>query len=75
MTDAELAEKLKENFSNADRNATSLAVHLFGIEYGEIIKAEGHTIRRIIELAGLEKGYLPELSKGVKLSTYVSRKS
>lgn len=75
MTDIELAEKLKDRFAHAERNATSLAVHLFGIEYGGIIKNEEHMIRKIVELAGLEKGYIPELSKGVKLSSYVTLKS
>ncbi len=51
-----------------------MQVHLFGIEYGEEIKQGEYKISDIVALAGLDKGYVSEVSKGVKLSTVVERK-
>jgi hypothetical protein len=67
----ELARILREKYDSAKCKEISLQVHLFGIEYGEVIKEKGYKVSKIVEMAGLEKGYIPEVSKGVKLSSYV----
>ncbi len=71
MMEEELARILREKYDSAKCKEISLQVHLFGIEYGEVIKEKGYKVSKIVEMAGLEKGYIPEVSKGVKLSSYV----
>ena len=71
MMEEELARILREKYDSAKCKEISLQVHLFGIEYGELIKEKGYKVSKIVEMAGLEKGYIPEVSKGVKLSSYV----
>ena len=71
MTEADLAAILRERHNSARCKEISMQIHLFGIEFGEVIRENGYKVSRIVELAGLEKGYIPEVSKGVKLSSYV----
>ena len=71
ITEEELALILRERYDSAKCKEISLQVHLFGIEYGEAIKKNGYKVSRILELSGLDKGYIAEVSKGVKLSSYV----
>lgn len=71
MNEHELAQKLRDMYESAKRNEASCQVHLFGIMYAEEIKNSGCTSKRLIELSGINKGYQPEISKGIKLSQYV----
>lgn len=71
MMEEELARILREKYDSAKCKEISLQVHLFGIEYGEVIKEKGYKVSKMVEMAGLEKGYISEVSKGVKLSSYV----
>lgn len=66
-----LSEKLNEMYETAQKNEQVASIHLFGIKYGDIMKKNKYSSRKIIELAGLKKSYASELSKGVKLSKYV----
>ena len=72
MSEEELAEILRERYDRAKCKELSLQVHMFGIEYGEIIKQRGYKVSRIVELSGIEKGFASEVSKGVKLSSHVA---
>ena len=74
MTDVELAAILRRMYDSAKRNETTCQVHLFGIRYAEELQNCGCTLRHIVELSGISKGYLPEISKGMKLSKYVRLK-
>ena len=74
MTQEDLALILRKRYDEAKRNEAAMQVHLFGIEYGQEIKKSGCKISDIVSLAGLDKGYVAEVSKGVKLSTVVERK-
>lgn len=74
MTQEDLAKILRQRYDCAKRNESAMQVHLFGIEYGEEIKQGEYKISDIVALAGLDKGYVSEVSKGVKLSTVVERK-
>ena len=74
MTQEDLALILKQRYDGAKRNEATMQVHLFGIEYGQVIKEHEYKIADIVALAGLDKGYAAEVSKGVKLSAVVVRK-
>ncbi len=71
MTDMELAEILRSMYDNARRNEAVCQVNLFGILYAEELKNSGCTIKHIVELSGIQFGYVSEISKGIKLSRYV----
>lgn len=74
MKQEQLAIILRERYEAAKRNEASMQVHLFGIDFGEEIRERGFKISDIVRLAGLGKGYVSEVSKGVKLSSIVERK-
>ncbi len=74
MKQEELAEILRQRYEAAKRNEAAMQVHLFGIDYGEEIRNRGYRIVDIVELAGLDRGYVAEVSKGVKLSSVVERR-
>ena len=71
MNDMELAESLRGMYNNARRNEAVCQVNLFGILYAEELKNSGCTIKHIVELSGIQSGYVSEISKGMKLSRYV----
>ena len=48
-----------------------LAIHLFGIRYGQYIREKNYSVKDIISKAGLPESYFAELNKGIKLSNYV----
>ena len=45
--------------------------HQKGKYYAEELKNSGCTIKHIVELSGIQSGYVSEISKGMKLSRYV----
>ncbi len=69
-----LALLLRQAYDRAGRNETACQIHLFGIQYATELKACGCPLRQIVQLSGISMGYLPELSKGVKLAGYVQLK-
>lgn len=71
----ELSLKLKEMYEEAPKNEQVVNIHLFGIEFGELIKRNNYRVSQIIELAEMKKSYAVELSKGIKLSKFVKLKS
>lgn len=71
MTDMELAEILRSMYDHAKRNEAVCQVNLFGILYAEELQNCGCTVKHIVELAGIQSGYVSEISKGIKLSRYV----
>jgi len=74
LNQEELARILRHTYEEAKRNEAAMQVHLFGIDYGQEIKKRGYKIVDIVRMAGLDKGYVAEVSKGVKLSAVVERK-
>lgn len=70
----ELSAILKEKYVNAPKNEQVANIHLFGIEYAEIIKKNNYKIIEIIRLAEMKESYKVELSKGIKLSKFVTLK-
>lgn len=67
----ELSEILRDKYENAPEQEQVVNIHLFGIEYAEIIKKYNYKVSQIIKLAGMKKSYNVELSKGIKLSKFV----
>jgi hypothetical protein len=70
----DLSELLKERYENAPKKEQVANIHLFGIEYGEIIKKNNYKVSELIKLAEMKKSYNVELSKGIKLSKFVKLK-
>ena len=75
MEDYELANKLRNMYDSARRNEAVCQINLFGIMYAKDIRDGGYSSKHIVELSGISKGYLTEISKGIKLSKYVARKN
>lgn len=48
-----LGQKLKEMYENAPHNEQVLMIHLFGIKFADIIKANGYNAREILEAANM----------------------
>lgn len=71
MEDYELANKLRNMYDRAKRNEVVCQINLFGIMYAKDIQDGGYSLKHIVELSGISKGYLTEISKGIKLSKYV----
>ena len=71
MNEKGLANELKKRYKKAARNQTILVIDLFGIEYGELIRTEHYSIKRIVQLSGIGESYITEVTKAVKLSKYV----
>ncbi|MNL00460.1 hypothetical protein D3C87_1208940 [compost metagenome] len=67
----DLSAILKDKYENAKENEQVVSIHLFGIEYGDIIKKYNYKISEIIKQAEMKKSYSTELAKGVKLSRFV----
>ena len=74
-TEKELGQMLRNKYENAPRNEQVLMIHLFGIEFRQLILDKKYKIANIIYEAGINESYKTELSKGVKLGKYVEIKS
>lgn len=74
MTNKQLAASLRRAYFGARRNEAACQIHLFGIRYAAQLQTCGCPIREIAALSGIPMGYLPELSKGIKLARYVQLK-
>ena len=71
MNTDELPKKLSYAYSNAADKETAVTIHLFGIKYANEIAVFG-SVKRLIELSGIPATYQTEISKGIKLSKFVS---
>jgi hypothetical protein len=72
MTIAELGTILSDMYNNSPKEDAALMIRLFGIRYAAEIKKDNYSNEEIIKASGISEVYLNELSKGVKLSVYVS---
>jgi hypothetical protein len=75
MTLNELGTKLSQMYNDAPKGDAVAMIHLFGIKYANEIKECDYSKKDIIEQSGISKSYLTELTKGVKLSEYVTPKN
>ena len=74
MEPIQLAKELRQAYEVARRNEATCQVLLFGIRYAEDLENCGAPLKKIVELSGIGKGYVSEVSKGVKLARYVEIK-
>ena len=74
MSIEELGAVLSDMFNNSPKEDAALMIRLFGIRYAAEIKKDNYSNEEIIKASGISELYLNELSKGVKLSVYVSPK-
>ena len=74
MEAAQLAAILRQMYDSAKRNEAACQVHLFGIKYARELQNCGRPLKDILLLSGISMGYLPEVSKGIKLAKYVEVK-
>lgn len=72
MTIEELGTILSDMYNNSPKEDAALMIRLFGIRYAAEIKKDNYSNEEIIKASGISEVYLNELSKGVKLSVYVS---
>ncbi len=75
MKTSELGIILNEMYKNAPEGEAVTMIHLFGIEYAEIITSSEFTAREIVTEAGLNDSYATEVRKGINISRYVQLKS
>jgi len=75
MTVEELGVILNDMYSNSPDGQAVAMIHLFGIKYAVIIKNHGYTSTEIIRAANINKSYAAELSKGIKLASFVDVKT
>ncbi len=74
MTKVELGQILKNMYENASKGEAVAMIHLFGIKYSEEIKECNISFKEIAVAAGMNEPYGTEISKGAKLSKYVTVK-
>ena len=74
MTLDEAARILRGMYDSAPRGSETLAVHLFGIRYGQEIRANGLTPSEIAEEAGLSKNWYAQVNDGINLASHVDLK-
>lgn len=74
MTENELGKILKEMYDNAPEGFKITNIHLFGIKYASIIIDNNYKITDIVRASGIKQSYRTEVSKGIKLSRYVTPK-
>jgi len=63
----ELGQILKEKYNNAKKGEQVLAIHLFGIEYGQFITSNNVSVSEIVSIAGLNYPYGAEVRKGMRI--------
>ena len=72
MSIAELGAILGGMYNSVPMEDAGVMIRLFGIKYAAEIKKENYSNEEIMKASGISEVYLNELSKGVKLSQYVT---
>lgn len=65
----ELAHKLRRAYTEAPEGEKVTMIHLFGIRHAQ--ELQRHSIRELAHAAGLNKSYITEIGKGIRLARYV----
>ena len=68
-----LGQILKEMYDSAERGKQVLNIHLFGIEYGQIITSNNIRVSEIVSKAGLNTSYVTEVSKGISIGAELQK--
>ena len=72
MTTEELVRALRDAVLGAEEGNKVVAIHLFGIRYAAAL--DGRNLTELAAGAGLEKSWVTEIRKGVRLAEYVTLK-
>lgn len=76
FSEQELGDILKSMYKAGNNNHSLVAgIHLFGLKYGQNIRANKLSVKNIVSRAGLSENYIVEINKGVKLSELISQNS
>lgn len=76
FSEQELGDILKSMYKAGNNNHSQVAgIHLFGLKYGQNIRANKLSVKKIVSRAGLSENYIVEINKGVKLSELISQNS
>lgn len=76
FSEQELGDTLRNMYKAGNNNHSQVAsIHLFGLKYGQNIRANKLSVKNIISRAGLSDNYIVEINKGVKLSELISQNS
>lgn len=70
----DLGSTLNEMYFGSEDGETVAMIHLFGIKYAEYIRGSRESMKAIAKAAGIPESYATEISKGVKLSKFVTPK-
>lgn len=76
FSEQELGDILRNMYKAGNNNHSQVAsIHLFGLKYGQNIRANKLSIKNIVSRAGLSDNYIVEINKGVKLSELILQNS
>lgn len=76
FSEQELGDTLRNMYKAGNNNHSQVAsIHLFGLKYGQNIRANKLSVKIIVSRAGLSDNYIVEINKGVKLSELISQNS
>lgn len=76
FSEQELGDTLRNMYKAGNNNHSQVAsIHLFGLKYGQNIRANKLSVKNIVSRAGLSGNYIVEINKGVKLSELISQNS
>lgn len=76
FSEQELGDILKSMYKAGNNNHSQVAgIHLFGLKYGQNIRANKLSVKNIVSRAGLSDNYIVEINNGVKLSELISQNS
>ena len=74
MTEFLLGNILKELYLSAPRGLQAASIHVFAINYANVLENERLSKKEILKVAGLPESYITEISKGVRLAQFVTVK-
>ena len=72
MGEFELGMELRRMYDEAPQGDQVAAIHLFGIRFWKELSGRRINKKEILRAAGLPDSYTTEISKGIKLSQYVT---
>lgn len=76
FSEQELGDTLRNMYKAGNNNHSQVAsIHLFGLKYGQNIRANKLSVKNIVSRTGLSDNYIVEINKGVKLSELISQNS
>ena len=76
FSEQELSDILKNMYETGNTSHSQVAyIHLFGLKFGQSIRANKLSVKDIVSKAGLSNSYIVEINKGVKLSELISQNS